>query len=1124
MASVGKIITALFSGSNENSVSLINLNLDFSLIKVEAPAEYTGLGSALSRHRRSNAEGGSLHQTARRQHRRLSRGIGSRTNKHNRLGALFEEIIPQTPNLIKAYGQRVSEISANPKINPHARATFVGSTQDGVFASHVGADGTSIWSAATSGTHAIAMHLLACMLARLFERNEAVAIFVHLVNERKKEIHSKSDDGRAQSFASQMAAQQNIQRPDLESWDASARAWLSSADEAKTVEQNQLRLIVDNIGLQVSSEVEFYASVLDSWFQAMTTLDKIISGEPHRISKGNVLVCISAWHIFPDLNVVGAASKIVEFKDSLVAESGKITIGLHSSNPDHNFGVQWSLALSHLRFYGDPVKVTKYSGFDGSRMTIDELRLVAFGSVLASWGSSGESIYAAAEFFIQLGNLVPKHKPGSVHNTAWMREDVTNFDDEDPLSLSGRWLRPLVAAAEYLLASSSVVRENAIMFITYGRRRGRLLLGQHDEVPPPLFGLSNPMFLFSLSNELYTDNCGQERAISLLRELATQCNLDASECVIRYPQGTSDTYYVEDQNFDIATARPLHSPQVVVPIKRERNGEPIDRTTHRRWTKSPHYMTKEECYRFGTDSYFSGIGKSVLQWVRPPRIFRQKDMMNKLTEKSHSRARSENKDSRHLHHISLSIDHNLVADNDIVSSDDELVYSDGLEVKQANGCFDNTCRSGRPLGSSTKGKSTSPIPPCDCYQETSGEIVATFHLFAGNPDKAALYTLEDEHVLMSQERFVKLNPTRLLPTLDIDTVLTRLRSPYLQVGKLLKYLNLLPREGSATPLDSIDKRRSSSCLYMRSLENLAAASEIYANIPQAAISMSVINQPLHQARWGGKPSYASIFSCIAMLESGVCNIDPEQLKSVMAVSSGNSIYVAAPLLQDPFHRDEDMEVKRIVGSLGRGGISMFIPPVPPRIRPLCPQRWKMVKHDLFDGSLKDQFSHTSIHLSFTQYEVPLVNGERGSEDAKAILLESLISVHEGGEWVGDLDVIGALSAVNLKRVPQPSNAVCSHLRNGTGKPMASLVSIDNWEELLDVSGDSNDSRIGIVRAHGNWHARLAATALSVQSGLRTLVLPPATEICWHCTGQPHSYSIPKQGQRLAFEKPQILIV
>ncbi len=66
MASIGKLTTALVSATNENTLALLNFNLDFSVFKVEAPSEYTGLGTALSEHRRNNAEEGSLHQTARR--------------------------------------------------------------------------------------------------------------------------------------------------------------------------------------------------------------------------------------------------------------------------------------------------------------------------------------------------------------------------------------------------------------------------------------------------------------------------------------------------------------------------------------------------------------------------------------------------------------------------------------------------------------------------------------------------------------------------------------------------------------------------------------------------------------------------------------------------------------------------------------------------------------------------------------------------------------------------------------------------------------------------------------------------------------------------------------------------
>jgi hypothetical protein len=60
---------------------------------------------------------------------------------------------------IRAYGTRVSAISANPYINPQ------GSDRQTLFASHIGTDSTSIWAAVTSSPGAIAIHLLACMLA-----------------------------------------------------------------------------------------------------------------------------------------------------------------------------------------------------------------------------------------------------------------------------------------------------------------------------------------------------------------------------------------------------------------------------------------------------------------------------------------------------------------------------------------------------------------------------------------------------------------------------------------------------------------------------------------------------------------------------------------------------------------------------------------------------------------------------------------------------------------------------------------------------------------------------------------------------------------------------------------------
>ena len=80
MAGLGRITANLFQAANDNTLALASLKFDFSLMKVEAPMEFSGLGAALSTRRRSDAEDGPHHKTAR------------------RLAALFEQLIPSTPS------------------------------------------------------------------------------------------------------------------------------------------------------------------------------------------------------------------------------------------------------------------------------------------------------------------------------------------------------------------------------------------------------------------------------------------------------------------------------------------------------------------------------------------------------------------------------------------------------------------------------------------------------------------------------------------------------------------------------------------------------------------------------------------------------------------------------------------------------------------------------------------------------------------------------------------------------------------------------------------------------------------------------------------------------------------
>jgi hypothetical protein len=89
---------------------------------------------------------------------------------NRKLGILFRSANHPVPNLIAAYGTKVSEIAKMPTLNPK------GSRADGTFADLVGADGTSIWAATTSGSSPISVYLLACILAQMWTSQGATDI------------------------------------------------------------------------------------------------------------------------------------------------------------------------------------------------------------------------------------------------------------------------------------------------------------------------------------------------------------------------------------------------------------------------------------------------------------------------------------------------------------------------------------------------------------------------------------------------------------------------------------------------------------------------------------------------------------------------------------------------------------------------------------------------------------------------------------------------------------------------------------------------------------------------------------------------------------------------------------
>ena len=504
MASLGRFTNALGVAHNENTLALMNINFDFSLCRVDAPIEFQALGNNISDRRRREGELGSQHRTAR------------------RLGALFEGVLPPIPKFSRAYGLRVSEVSHCQRQNPK------GNAGGGPFADHMGADGTTIWAAATSGPNAIPILLLGCMLARIWSGPEATSLWVELVDRRQREINECCTDASASQFVLLQAAQQEITRSNLADWDASTRAWLQTADEVKQLQQTQLMLVINNLAMPVSSNMAVYQSVIESARVALTSMEDLLNGAAQRVDNGALLLGLSAWHIYPDMIVHGPTTKSINQDDMLVPEGSIITLGLQGS-AEFNQGIYWSLPLAHLRFYGDPVQSSRSTRFDTSRVTARQLVHIALGSLFSLWFATSRATPKGLQWLVDLSTFFDRAKL-----------QIEKDGDENPSYKNLRnhtsqigWLGILMSTATAMGQLSKSDRERANKLIALGYRRYRSMLADPIHHQLSYFGLLKPRNLFPL---LKTN----EDRISILRNFANKEGLEGSKHIIRYENTDSD--------------------------------------------------------------------------------------------------------------------------------------------------------------------------------------------------------------------------------------------------------------------------------------------------------------------------------------------------------------------------------------------------------------------------------------------------------------------------------------------------------------------------------------------------------------------------------------------------------
>lgn len=490
MATVPNLSGSIVSANNQNVVGLVNINLDVSLFSCKPPSEFLPIGSALSLRRKKEAEGGEQHKLA------------------CRLGFLFNDIIPETPKLISAYGARVSDILSRPGVNPR------GTDQDGPFRDFIGADGTSIWAAATSIPASISVYLLACTLARAWDAKHATAIWAELVDERRRQIQDRLDQSQIVNPHTQLALQQDFDRGHLARWDASARSWLRRADESMTAKRTQFSLIVENVELPpFMDRGTTYERITHAWFRSMEVMEALLRNEKRVAYDHVTLIAISSWHLYPDLLVFQQETKKVPFADQLFPGAAVLSLGIEyhdakdRNNENMTKSTRWSLALSHLKYYGGPVEV---SSSDTQRATVDEMWLVCLGTVLRQWEVSISNLDVSVEWFTRLGHAIDSD---TIH---------------DHISIS--WLLNLCTAAASVSALQDLSqRRSRMKFVNFGWRRNPPMLGSHlnQVLRPPFFGLCNPHLLEAMQKQ-----GDAEIGFDYLRRVASCLSLSADDAFI----------------------------------------------------------------------------------------------------------------------------------------------------------------------------------------------------------------------------------------------------------------------------------------------------------------------------------------------------------------------------------------------------------------------------------------------------------------------------------------------------------------------------------------------------------------------------------------------------------------
>lgn len=1057
--SIQRVSGSAVSSTIEANFALNHMNLDFSLVKIDAPTELRPLGNLLSKNRKSSAEEGPFHVLAR------------------RLGALFDDVLPDVPSLVTAYGKRASEIAESTDQatqKPKARS-------NGPFSGYFGIDSTTIWAAATSSKSAIRIHLIACMLARVWTPQEATAIWVDLIMHRQAQIkRNAEDEGIATNSMAYAAALHKLDQSTIAEWDASARSWMEVADKARSRQQKQIQLILDNLSVPVKdltrqevghasqasqTRATLYKNVISNVCEALSALNNLVEGMSQRVSAGGILLALMSWHIYPDLVILDRKAIDVYQKDDLVACSGVATIAIqfqeehfsgssealsiHSQSRDsgvlrkpNNKGVYWSVALSSLRYYGT-VERSRSTAYDMKRLTIPQLQLLALGAILDRESLSSLPQYiqmieqirnvsmqtlerGAADLILEVeaarrlkeeGSSSLFHGHSGEKVKQFSRDDAKSSIMSAPMLLTLRMLSAFTSGIEILHSEDFQERQMAQKLVSYSARHGKKWMSNTDpDSIPRLFGLAEVRSL------VYTMN--QKQRISLLRKLCELRNISQASAIISYAKNPGHWAYTStNQKGNYGQNR----------RKRKREESEVDSSE-----EDPHEIK----------------APADENW-----IFLHKGM---------TRSYQRDEPSGYL--------------ADAIESENWFEDSSFCSLVQE--------------------------PP-----DTMQKIVFYDFLF-GDPATAAVYMRREQSDGQAMEdkdwQYAPLDLVLALlkdGTIQMDyatntmakavSAKTAPRDSIFLLGKISQYyLDHLPEatvniELIKTPMVSW---KWSHGLLAKSDAFSGTAEDSFVETFAHLISLTEKEATLTQILFRTIPiARMQVFAMILQLNSGYSERD---LKNVMALSQGNSLYVAKRLVDDPIDVGDEPEylVEHIVGNIGKPGIALMFTSEALNMRQHSIDEWHFSNHARFDRERAlGIFDATPLHLSFTGYEEPLPSELSGLRGHDAIFVETIISMEDRGKWIADIDILKAFE--NSRKVYrfEKYDGSCGHQDPSFTHHDLDMISIDSWEELIDPS-----ESIMVVRAGTSWMARVAAVSIASSKSYTCCYCPSDGNFCWQC--------------------------